>query len=214
MARKKGVKNPPEGVRAPLGAPVAPVPIFAPIVPACSHRGAAVKVGRFEVLAGGTRYLMGSDLLAADVIVPLGEGIPRMDLQLGQRLQIPEAMGCPWRDMSPPPTGFAAFLRESVIPELEAGKRLLAYCVGSHGRTGTFLACLIAILEPETTDPIAAVRERHCEKAVETREQVAFIFSLRGEVLPSVYEKEFAPRVTTFASPVYEAATRVSWPSY
>jgi len=93
--------------------------------------------------------------------------------------------------MSAPPEGFEGFLREQVIPALEAGRRLLAYCIGSHGRTGSFLASLIAILEPSTADPIVAVRARHCHKSVETRQQAEAIFALRGEVLPACYGQEF-----------------------
>ena len=53
----------------------------------------------------------------------------------------------------------------------------------------------VAIMEPETADPIAAVRERHCHKCVESRAQATAIFALRGEALPEKYDKEF----TTFS---------------
>lgn len=172
-----------------------PADKLAPIgPPPCSHRGEAVKVGQYKVLAGGTRYLTGADLAKADVLIPLGEGVPRLEAPpvLGEVSHFTiEVWGCPWRDMSPPPEGFGDFLREQVIPALEAGRRILAYCIGSHGRTGSFLASLIAMLEPETVDPIAAVRERHCRKAVETRLQAEAIFALRDEKLPACYEAEF-----------------------
>jgi hypothetical protein len=51
---------------------------------------------------------------------------------------------------------------------------------------------MIAVLEPNTEDPIAAIRERHCKEAIETLEQAKAIFRLRGEPLPERYEKEFA----------------------
>lgn len=155
--------------------------------PQCSHRGEEVRVGPYSIMAGGTRYLQPQDLAHADVIVPLENRIPAA---VGQVVSV---LACPWQDYGPPPAGFEQFLHQQVIPLLQSGKKLLVYCIGSHGRTGSFLASLIAILEPETADPIAAVRERHCHRAVETLAQARAIFALRGEALPEEYVREFAP---------------------
>ncbi len=167
---------------------VSTMPAAPPLAtPPCNHTGQPVAVGQFTILAGGTRYLQPQDLAKADFIVPLE---PRIPAAIGQRVSI---LACPWQDFGPPPPGFEHFLRNTVIPELEAGKKILVYCIGSHGRTGTFLASLVALLEPETLDPIAAVRTRHCHHAVETRQQAEFVFTLRGQKLPSQYEEEFKP---------------------
>lgn len=155
------------------------------------HRGSPVKVGRFTIYAAGTRYLKPQDCEKVDIVVPLQSEIIA---SLGRRVDV---LACPWPDMSPPPEGFKDFLHESVIPLLEAGKRIMVYCIGSHGRTGTFIASLIAILEHSgiTPDPIAAARERHCIKAVETFEQADYVFALRGEHLPDQYLAEFLPSI-------------------
>lgn len=158
---------------------------LAPLGPVCSHRGEQVRVGPYAILAGGTRYLQPEDLERADIVVPLEASVPA---RLGQRVEI---LACPWRDYGPPPAGFEDFLRDQVVPELAAGRKLLVYCIGSHGRTGSFLASLISLLEPETVDPIVAARERHCKKAVESREQAEAIFALRGLPLPPRYAAEF-----------------------
>ena len=157
----------------------------APPAPKCSHRGEPIQVGPYTVYAGGSRYLTGSDLKGFDLILPLDRQVP---LELGQVVTI---TGVPWFDMDAPPKGFLEFLEETVMPVIESGKKVLFYCTGGHGRTGTFLATLIALLEPETEDPIAAARTRHCENAVETRSQGDFIFNLRGQTLPLVYDEEF-----------------------
>jgi hypothetical protein len=148
-------------------------------------------VGPYTVLAGGTRDLTEEDLERADVLVPLNGEAP---FALGRAYRV---IGCSLRDYGGVPKEWREFLERVIVPELQAGNRLLAFCVGSHGRTGTFLASLIALLESaeETPDPIAAVRARHCHKAVETRAQAEAVFALRGEPLPAEYEKEFAPRV-------------------
>lgn len=167
---------------------VSTMPAAPPLaVPHCNHTGQPVAVGPYTIMAGGTRYLQPTDLAKADFIIPLE---PRIPAAVGQRVSI---LACPWQDFGPPPLGFEHFLRETVIPELKEGKKILVYCIGSHGRTGTFLASLVALLEPETLDPIEAVRTRHCDRAVETRQQAEFIFALRGQKLPSQYEEEFKP---------------------
>ena len=173
----------PSALTAPLGPPLPP--------PHPAHRGEPVRVGPYTVLAGGTRDLREEDLERADVLVPLNGEAP---FALGRAYRV---IGCPMRDFGGAPSNWREFLERVIVPELAAGSRLLAFCVGSHGRTGTFLASLIALLESveETPDPIEAARKRHCERAVETRAQAEAVFALRGEPLPSQYEKEFAPRV-------------------
>ncbi len=154
----------------------------------CSHRGQSVKVGPYSVLAGGTRYLQPADFEGVDVVVPLTNDLGC--LAFGGRYEVMPAL---LRDFGGVPADWGLFLELRIIPELEAGRKLLAYCVGSHGRTGTFLASLIALLESaeETPDPIAAVRERHCSHAVETLAQAEAIFALRGQALPAQYRREF-----------------------
>lgn len=154
-----------------------------------AHRGDPVRVGPFFVLAGGYQDLCADDLDRADVLVALTPRIP--DVAFGREYRV---LAAPLEDLGGVPRGWEAFLTQKIIPRLAAGERLLAYCAASHGRTGTFLASLIALLEsPEDTpDPIEAVRERHCQSAVETREQAEAIFAIRGERLPERYVEEFA----------------------
>jgi protein-tyrosine phosphatase len=86
-------------------------------------------------------------------------------------------------DFQPPGPEAVGILKDQVIPALKAGKKVLFFCTASHGRTGTIIAGLIALLEPETDDPIAAVRERHCVEAVETAEQVRWVRNLHDQAL-------------------------------
>jgi hypothetical protein len=60
-------------------------------------------------------------------------------------------------------------------------------CLGSHGRTGTFLACLLGLTEGLTaTQAINTLRQRYCEKAVETDAQINLVHDYLGgsEPLP------------------------------
>ncbi|MES2007005.1 MAG: hypothetical protein V4436_02775 [Patescibacteria group bacterium] len=155
-----------------------------------SHRGEEVRVGDYTIMAGGTTYLRPEDLRKADLLIPLTtNSIP---YEFGKRYQV---LAMPLVDYGGVPDYWKEWL-EVVIDELKQGKKILAFCEGSHGRTGTFIASLIALLESEkeTPDPIAAARERHCEKAVETRAQAEAVFALRERQLSSLYEREFSAR--------------------
>lgn len=178
-------------------------------VPKCSHHGERVRVGKYHILVGGLRNLSPVDISKADIVIPLEPEIP---VAIGQYCLV---LGCPWRDQQAPPIAFEQFLTEDVVPLLKKGKKILVYCRGGHGRTGTFLASLIAILEAETDDPIAAVRSRHCKESVESREQAMFIFRLRGlQVLPVRYKKEFPLRPAKAVYGRYVALARPKQSAY
>lgn len=153
------------------------------------HGDKPIKVGKFEVYAGAMRDLTADDMDNFDVIVPLTQDIPNMTFGHPYRI-----LAAPLVDYGGVPETWEIFLKELVIPLLEGGHKMLAYCFGSHGRTGCFLASLISILEPETEDPIAAARERHCKKAVESKAQANAVFALRGQELPKKYDKAFESR--------------------
>jgi hypothetical protein len=162
----------------------------------CSHRGEPVRVGPFQILAGGTRDLRPEDLEQADLLVPLLESVP---FAFGRRYEI---LAAPLVDFGGVPQGWGEFV-DVIVDELARGARVLTFCMGGHGRTGTMLASLIAVLETaaETPDPIAAARERHCSHAVETLAQAEAIFALRGAPVPEKYRKEFF-RPTIPISPI------------
>lgn len=147
-----------------------------------------VPVGPYHVYLGGTRDLIPKDFEEFDVLVPLVEyGMPK--LVFGKLYAI---LAAPLQDHGGVPKNWKEFLFEKVIPLLAAEQKLLAFCMGSHGRTGCFLASLISLLEPEEEDPIAAARERHCTFAVESLEQAEAVFALRGKKLPKIYQDEFS----------------------
>ncbi len=154
----------------------------------CDHTGLdLVRVGPYTVRAGGVMYQPFFDWFGTPnsvVFVPLLEEKRDLPKSLYEGREV---VPLPLVDFGGVPANWRELLEEQVVPRLVAGDDLLAFCAGSHGRTGTFLASLIALLETpeETPDPIAAVRERHCVKAVETRKQAEGIFALRGTTVPN-----------------------------
>ncbi len=145
------------------------------------HVGARVSVGKYTLHAGGSQDLAGTPGIfrEVDIIVPLNGKLPT-DFE-------GEVLSIVLQDFGGVPHDWEQMLREQVVPRLEAGKKVLVYCTAGHGRTGTFLASLIALLEPDVEDPIATVRARHCEHAVESRAQAEAIFALLDLPTPELY---------------------------
>lgn len=87
-----------------------------------------------------------------------------------------------WKDGTAPDVkdSFWTTLHELAIKQ--KFKRLVAYCVGGHGRTGTFLAAyLIANQGYNATTAIATVREQLCDSCIETSEQEEYLYLLAKE---------------------------------
>lgn len=70
--------------------------------------------------------------------------------------------------------------------QLQAGKRIHIGCIGGHGRTGLVLAALRKHVDNDTNAG-AWVRKNHCEHAIETQQQVDWLYKHFGikKVKPS-----------------------------
>jgi protein-tyrosine phosphatase len=147
-----------------------------------NHVGAEpIQVGPYQVYATGMQYLWRGlvDVSQFDILMPLEHTFSDYYIEeSGQEVWWEAAIA----DYQPPGPHFVD-LMQRLVDALKAGKKVLIFCTASHGRTGTVLAGLIALLEPETEDPIAAVRERHCEMSVETPDQAAWVRALRKQAL-------------------------------
>ncbi len=151
------------------------------------HKNEEVQVGPYKIWAGGAAFFRDGDLEDFDLIIPLAK--EELPMLFGKQYQVLCAyiegkfqegeLAKIWSD----------FVRR-VIFELSLKKKISIFCFRGHGRTGLLLASLVALLESkeETPDPIAAVRERYCKRAVECRYQARLIFALRGEEPPEQYK--------------------------
>lgn len=147
------------------------------------HRGDPVPVGKFTVVLGGTMYLTLADMGGYDLIVPFKE---QLSESIVEYVGYEHIRHYPIPDFGGVPADWEQFIGQT-ISDLKAGKRILAFCAGGHGRTGTFLASLIAVLEPKIKDPIETARRRYCGHAVETVKQAEAVFALKGQPLPKKY---------------------------
>lgn len=93
----------------------------------------------------------------------------------------------PWQDYGLPTVDFArVFEAIQTAWDLSCeGKVVEVGCMGGHGRTGTILACLALLSDPEMTarQAIHHVRKVHCNEAIETNEQEWFVAWFRAQLL-------------------------------
>lgn len=74
------------------------------------------------------------------------------------------------------------------------GEKVVVFCQGGHGRTGMVASILCHHLNAEAVgdDPVKWVRERYCEKAVETNDQHKYVHTMLGLPEPKLPEKSSA----------------------
>jgi hypothetical protein len=152
----------------------------------CPHPLTKVKVGSRFVFIGAADDIIAQDIVAARIslYVPLSKKHVRVPPGVPIRpAELPDFGGVPanWGQII-----------DELVAELQRGTHLMFHCVAGHGRTGTMLASLICVMEPDTKDPIAAARQRYCSHAVETTAQAEGIFALRNAELPARYRGTFS----------------------
>ncbi len=152
------------------------------------HTGEPVAVGNHTIYVGGVEgFGFGFDPETGfDVVIPLlleWRPAEKRNYVLLDEFRMPDRSGLPanWHEL----------LKDTLIPRLKNGEKVVTFCFASHGRTGALIASLIAILEPEVEDPIAEARKRHCHEAVESKAQAEGVFALKGKSLPRAYAKSF-----------------------
>ena len=152
-----------------------------------SHELEAVTIGGGTIFAGGGKCITPAMVRKVNpgLIVPL----TRQHLPLPFRGKY-TVLAAPLEDFAGTHPDWANLVKE-VAAEVASGKTVLCYCDAGHGRTGTLLASLIAVMEPQIADPLAAVRERYCVHAVETTAQAQAIFALRQQEVPQQYRGTF-----------------------
>ncbi len=100
-----------------------------------------------------------------------------------------------WPDGGCPPLSFEFWLELPKLMHAKGYSRLVPYCLGSHGRTGTALASLaIAHLGLTAKDAVDLIRKAHCRNAVETFSQIDYLIDM--ELVAREYGLTANPHVT------------------
>ncbi len=150
----------------------------------CKHEPfKGCKVGDHLLYPTQDKYVTPNMLSNFDIVCPLtdfGGGVNYNEF-CGVILWIPI------KDMTAPNHLRLRANAQRIVELMKAGNTVALWCIGSHGRTGTVLATCIGLCEPDI-DPIDAVRERHCKKAVETQSQCEAVFKALGRELPEKWK--------------------------
>lgn len=81
---------------------------------------------------------------------------------------------------------------------LDDGKRVHIQCIGGHGRTGMFIACLVGKYIDNIDKPIEWTRENYCTKAVESLIQIEYVEKFTGKKEEIKGSKDVAIIPTTY----------------
>lgn len=69
--------------------------------------------------------------------------------------------------------------------------KVLMFCMGGHGRTGTAMATLMVLgLEYSPEKAVTWIRENYCNKAIETWNQLNYVYSMIGQQAPPSKERK------------------------
>jgi protein-tyrosine phosphatase len=107
-----------------------------------------------------------------------------------------------WPDM-----GVADFPKEfwiDLIHYFEKKKsKVLMFCLGGHGRTGTAMGIFLVLgLGYKPKDAVDWIRKNYCNKAIETWNQLNYVYSMVGETAPpSTERKDFKPVQSSWSKP-------------
>jgi len=91
-------------------------------------------------------------------------------------------LSLPIQDLSVPDldAGFWHCLKLDVGQILLSGTDLLIACDGGHGRTGLAVSILAYLFKATHGCPITWLRNRYCDQAVESEEQVYYVYEMLG----------------------------------
>lgn len=103
----------------------------------------------------------------------------------------PDYMSIEWGDGECPPLGFSFWEEYRNAIRTAGYKNVIAYCIGGHGRTGTFLASILLSYQGGLAESATAtVRMELCSKCIETREQNEYLHGLANYYRKQKQEQE------------------------
>jgi len=180
----------------------------------CTHYRQAVAVGKFQIFVTSYRTMITRGQ-SDEVMVPdygiyfANEWLGLMGDMWSNKRELPTngtiKYPCTvvnWKDFGTVKPEMMEKLIQIVRTRLQMGQKVDVGCYGSHGRTGTFLSCLLGKMEKlDGYTAIKEVRKRYCQYAVESDSQVQFIWKFLSKTPFNQNEKnkEVLPNVSSIA---------------
>lgn len=170
---------------------------FLSLRPACTHRPQCLLQSRendWEVWAGA-RFDCLDDLEHFDVLLNLtgesaleGHHVPLKGLEHWGKGAPPLEVILDWPDMRAValPSAFWTDLARYLA---ENRTKMLVFCIGGHGRTGTAICCLMVVNGWTARAAIEWVRKNYCRHAVESKEQEEYIHAVEEETRSALAER-------------------------
>lgn len=153
-----------------------------------------------------TSYSTGPFVDTQDSTLP---GIDAL-VAIANRSTAPPVLRLDWPDFGVPPSTVGVAFWRTLVPLLPPGK-IAVGCIGSHGRTGTFLSALrILYFQQSAPNAINWVRAHHCTKAVESVAQETYLWRLAKTVGTDTqpYDTALAAQVNALHAPQEVAQSR------
>ena len=153
-------------------------------MPLCSHYRVPLDVGGGTILASSQREWKLGKAPHTEAGVYLDWSWLRKLGIIGHNIRC--AGGYPavildWPDMGTPRKRELALAIAWTRRYLDAGKSVEVACIGGHGRTGTFIGCVLREYGFKAEVAIKIVREVVCKKCIETAPQEKLIAEWKGE---------------------------------
>jgi hypothetical protein len=89
--------------------------------------------------------------------------------------EVPDILAIQWPDMGAIKVWDLSMGVVWALDRVNRGEIVDIACIGSHGRTGTFMAAMLIYMGRTPDEAIAEVRERHCKSAIESVAQEKLI---------------------------------------
>ena len=137
----------------------------------CAHSHPGIKIADVKVYGGACADPVPQD---CDIYVGLDRGMGHFPGMYPWHNQVSFLFYI--QDMSVPKSidefrELIAYLSQAVVDQ----KKIHIGCIGGHGRTGLVLAALVRELM-NLEDAVTYVRENYCKKAVESQQQIDWLF--------------------------------------
>lgn len=176
----------------------------------CNHWQEKIQIGDYTIFASGLISNRNRPAKASHVGFYLdADWMEYLDVELTNSIRysdehdVGEVVLVPWPDFGDTAPERYSRLVHRVKERLERGDSVVVGCLGGHGRTGTVIAGVLALVEQlSARAAIRELRARYCDRCVETLEQQEMVFDLLGEEYDDIITRpapKFSYPVKTYA---------------